>query len=269
MADDQRQFWNAYWKNPSPTLTTRTTTQILLRTNLEYLQSILPPAGRSLEVGCGSAQLSCLLATSGYQTVCFDPSAPALQAARTNYSVAGVPGSFVLGDGFRLPFADGSFDVVLSSGLLEHFEDPSPIVREMVRVLQLGGVFYSDIAPRKFSLFRSLDWVGKLKRAVTGEYLETFYERPFTSRQILELLGASGLADAQVFAAGVVPPYLPLMYRSRRLREGQVRLIERTKGFWKRFDRTRVAEWLGFYYFAWATRPSLDGLESRRPSRSA
>jgi hypothetical protein len=35
------------------------------------------------------------------------------------------------------------------------------------------------------------------------------------------------------------------------LREAAVSLVERTQAFWKRFDGTWLAEWLGFYYFAW------------------
>ena len=257
MAGDDRRFWDAYWAGQPPTLTARTMTQVLDRIKLEHLQSILPGAGRTLEVGSGSGRLSCLLAMAGYQTVCLDPSVPALEVARANYSAGRVRGLFVAGDGFRLPFPDGRFDVVLSTGLLEHFDGPSPIVREMVRVLKPGGLFYSDVVPKKFSLFRSLDWLGKLKRALLGEPLESFYERSFTPREILDLLESCGLICARVFPAGVIPPYLPLVYRSRRLREWQVRLVERTQAFWKRCDATRLAAWLGFYYFASATKPSL------------
>lgn len=257
MACDEQRFWDAYWAGQSPTLAARTMTQVLDRIKLEHLRSLLPGAGRTLEVGCGSARLSCFLAMAGYRTTCLDPSIPALRVARANYSMGNVLGAFVSGDGFRLPFADGRFDVVLSTGLLEHFEDPSPIVREMVRVLRPGGIFYSDIVPRKFSLFRSLDWVGRLKHSLfaRGRQPEEFYERSFTRREILALLEGCGLVGVRVFPAGVVPPYLPLVFRFPRLREGQVRLVERTRGFWKRWDGTRLAAWLGFYYFAWATKP--------------
>lgn len=257
MADADRGYWDEYWAGQEPTLTARTMTQVLDRIKLEHLRSLLPEVGRTLEVGAGSGRLSCFLAMGGYQTVCLDFSVSALQAARANYSAARVHGSFVAGDGVRLPFRDGSCDVVLSTGLLEHFEDPSPIVREMVRVLRGGGVFYSDIVPRKFSLFRSLDSVGRLKRALIGgtEPLTAFFERAFTAREIVDLLETAGLVGARVFPAGVVPPYLPLLFRSRRLREAQVRLVEQTRAFWKRLDGTRLAEWLGFYYFAWGTKP--------------
>jgi SAM-dependent methyltransferase len=253
--DRHRQFWDAYWRDRQASLTARTMTQVLDRIKLEYLSAILPASGATLEVGAGSGRLSCLLAMAGYRTVCLDASREALQSARINYETARSAGRFVVGDGGALPVRDGAFDVVLSTGLLEHFHDPSPIVREMARVLKPGGLFYSDIVPKKFSLFRSLDWVGDLKRAVTGERIEKMYERSFTQREILDLLAAQGLVEAKVFPAGIVPPYIPVLSRAPRLTEWEVGLVERTQAFWKRFDGTRLGDWLGFYYFSWATKP--------------
>ncbi len=257
MAEPERRYWDGYWADSSPTLRAATMTQILDRIKLDYLQPLLPTAGRTLEVGAGSGRLSCWLAASGYRTICLDHSLGALAAARANYAAAQVGGGFVAGDGFRLPFRDGAYNVVLSTGLLEHFEDPTPIVGEMTRVLRAGGVFYSDIVPKKFSLFRSLDWLGRTKRRLlgSGESHGGFYERSFTSAEILAMMARCGLADTHVFPAGVVPPYLPLVYRSARLRKLQVALVGRTQALWRRLDGTWFAERLGFYYFAYGRKP--------------
>ena len=257
MDDCARGFWDRYWSEQGPTIAARTMTRVLDAIKLERLRAILPHDAHTLEVGAGSARLSCLLAREGHRTACLDLSLPALGAARANYADAGALGCFVAGDGFRLPFLDERFDAALSTGLLEHFQNALPLVREMVRVVRPGGILYSDIVPRKFSLFRSLDWVGRLGRSLVGRRPlgEGFFERAFTPAEIRNLLEEAGLVGARVFAAGVVPPYLPLLYRCRGLREAQVRLVEQTQGFWKRLDGTRVAEWLGFYYFAWGTKP--------------
>lgn len=256
MEDRAQQFWDAYWVEQGVTTTAKTLTQILDRIKLEYLQSILPAFGRCLEVGAGSGRLSCWLAERGYETVCMDFSPNALKTAQLNYRSAAVTGGFLAGDGFALPVRDASLDVVLSTGLLEHFPDPAPIVREMVRVLKPGGLFYSDIVPKKCSLFRSLDWVGNFKRALISprDGRDGYFERAFTSAEIRQLLGDVGLRDVNVFPAGVVPPYIPLLYRSERLRDLQVTWVETTQRFWKGFDRTWIADWLGFYYFAWGVK---------------
>ena len=46
----------------------------------------------------------------------------------------------MLSDGEHLPFADGSFDVVYSNGVLHHTPDTAGSIREVHRVLRPGGV---------------------------------------------------------------------------------------------------------------------------------
>lgn len=257
MPDNGTVFWDQYWRGQSATLTAGSMTQILDRIKADYLRGILPRTGRTLEVGAGSARLSCILAAGGYETLCLDYSTPAVRAGQLNYAQARLPGKFLIGEGSRLPLQSDSMDVVLSTGLLEHFEDPAPIVREMARVLKPGGLFYSDIVPKKFSLFRSLDWLGRVKRRLRLEAEATphMYERGFTEQQIVGLLRDAGLTGVHVFPAGVVPPYLPLVYRWERLRTAQVGFVSKTARFWRWFDGTVIAAWLGFYYFAWGRKP--------------
>lgn len=55
--------------------------------------------------------------------------------------VAGVAGARVLAyDGGRLPFPDGSFDLIESMDVIEHTPDDLAYVRELVRVLAPGGL---------------------------------------------------------------------------------------------------------------------------------
>lgn len=51
----------------------------------------------------------------------------------------------VRGDARRLPFADGSFDVVITSEVLEHIQDDVAAIAEMVRVLRPGGRFAATV----------------------------------------------------------------------------------------------------------------------------
>jgi demethylmenaquinone methyltransferase / 2-methoxy-6-polyprenyl-1,4-benzoquinol methylase len=50
---------------------------------------------------------------------------------------------FVLGQGERLPFADGSFDAVMFTYLLRYVDDPATTLRELTRVLRPGGTLGS------------------------------------------------------------------------------------------------------------------------------
>lgn len=51
------------------------------------------------------------------------------------------PGT-VIGDGMRLPFADGSVDLAYSSNVLEHVPQPWTMADEMLRVTRPGGVAF-------------------------------------------------------------------------------------------------------------------------------
>lgn len=51
----------------------------------------------------------------------------------------GAAAELVRGDAMALPFADGSFDRVFCSEVLEHVLEPEAVVREMLRVLAAGG----------------------------------------------------------------------------------------------------------------------------------
>jgi len=48
----------------------------------------------------------------------------------------------VVGDGQRLPFADGVLDGILCTGVLEHVSDAEAVTREIWRVLRAGGMVY-------------------------------------------------------------------------------------------------------------------------------
>lgn len=52
----------------------------------------------------------------------------------------------VVTDGRALPFADGTFDAILSEAVLEHVRDPDEYMRELVRVLKPGGRVRLDVA---------------------------------------------------------------------------------------------------------------------------
>ena len=68
--------------------------------------------------------------------------------------------------------------------------------------------------------------------------------------------GGKSASSPKVYLGHSFQAYLPLLYRSERMRDLQVSWVEQTQGLWRGFDRTWVAEWLGFYYFSWGIKPS-------------
>jgi ubiquinone/menaquinone biosynthesis C-methylase UbiE len=59
-------------------------------------------------------------------------------------------------DAHYLPFADGSFDLVISSFALHHWEDPLRILDEIARVLKPRGRYYIADVCREVNLFQRL-----------------------------------------------------------------------------------------------------------------
>ena len=200
-----------------------------------------------VEFGCGSARLSRFVSEYGLRVIGVDRSSEALQVAQRGAHRARLEIRLVRGDVLAVPLASEAAEVVASTGLLEHFADPWPVVREMVRVLKPGGLFYSDIVPAKFSLYRCLDGLRVRQAAI--------FERPFSRQDIEGLLARAGLRDAEVFGAGVFPPRLPVLDRFAIVRKVIAAVVEATLPLWRAFDRTWVGTAVGFYFFAVAWKP--------------
>jgi SAM-dependent methyltransferase len=94
-----------------------------------------------LEYGCGAAQWSIALAGRGAATVGLDLSRVQLRHARTLARGAGARVPLVCASGERVPFADGSFDLVFCDHGATSFCDPRVTVAEVARVLRPGGRF--------------------------------------------------------------------------------------------------------------------------------
>lgn len=118
---------------------------------------------RVLDLGSGSCENSLWL-PDGCEYVGFDVSTAALRMA----DELGRPGERVRGDGEALPFADGSFDAVLSTWALEHFHDPPRTFLEAARVTRPGGLllFVGSSWDLPYEMPPSLDPKRRLEVAV-------------------------------------------------------------------------------------------------------
>jgi SAM-dependent methyltransferase len=101
---------------------------------------------RTLELGCGAAQFGLNLVKRGANAVGLDFSANQLDAARGNVVESGERFPLVRGSAEELPFADGSFDLVVCDHGATSFTDPHVTIPECARVLRAGGVLAFNIA---------------------------------------------------------------------------------------------------------------------------
>jgi SAM-dependent methyltransferase len=212
-------------------------------TKVRHLRPLLPLSGNAIEIGAGSGRLLIRLGRERpYRLFALDYAPYAIRAVRENFARARVAGEALFGDARRLPFPSASFDLVLSGGLLEHFREPEPVVREMARVLRPGGLFYADIVPRKTSLYR---WAERGRMAHDEHLAEGIFESDLSKSAWKRVLKASGLRDVRVVSAGVYPPY------TMRAHE---HLVWKYGKLLRRLDGTLISDLLGFYYMCTARR---------------
>jgi SAM-dependent methyltransferase len=100
------------------------------------------PFAHALEVGAGTGYFSLNLLAAGVvrEATATDISPGMLAALRANADRLGVPVTTRAVDAERLPFADGSFDLVLGHAVLHHLPDLDAAFHEFRRVLRPGGV---------------------------------------------------------------------------------------------------------------------------------
>jgi SAM-dependent methyltransferase len=112
----------------------------------------LPIYRRSLEIGAGTGYFTLNLLRAGLieQATCTDISPGMLAALSANAERLGLQVETVPADAERLPFEDGSFDLVLGHAVLHHLPDLPAAFGELARVLAPGGTLLFAGEPSRY-----------------------------------------------------------------------------------------------------------------------
>lgn len=141
----------------------------LYRRIAEDIAMAAPAGGAVLDVGTGPGVLLAEIARAraDLQVTGVDPSRDMVAAATRNISEFGERARARIGEAGDLPFADGSFDLIVTSFSMHHWDDVAAAVPELARVLRPSGsllVYDFQRAP-----FDTLDAAAAERQLLTGQ----------------------------------------------------------------------------------------------------
>ena len=224
-------------------------------------------AGQALEVGCGRGSMGAFFADAGFETTLLDTSPTALRIAQSNFLNDDLDGQYVCGDALNLPFGDDKFDVIVSIGLLEHFEDIEQAVTEQLRVVRKGGYFLGYVVPERRV---SVQLIGKpmnmiLKALQSGIFGRKdllpnkvpVYRNAYAAESYLRILDKLGVAESASFGMFPVPLIshsadFPFSVMSAAREKRLVRLWRFLLGLRRGSDPWVCAEKWGLAFLVWA-----------------
>jgi SAM-dependent methyltransferase len=134
------------------------------------VRGYVTPAARVLDLGCGRGGVVELIRGDVELAAGLDPDSRSL----TSHRASGMP--ILRGVGEHLPFAGGSFDLVVSVWVLEHLKEPSTVFGEVRRVLRPGGHFIF-LTPNLRNPLLVLNRIGKALPVVQTRLVSRFYGR--------------------------------------------------------------------------------------------
>jgi SAM-dependent methyltransferase len=169
----------------------------------------LLPGDRVLDMGCGAGRHAFEMFRRGGDVIAFDQDGDELAgvleifgAMREQGEVpVGADADIKQGDALAMPFADGEFDRIVASEVLEHIPDDETAIAELVRVLRPGGTIAVTV-PR---------WLPeKICWALSDQYheVEGGHVRIYTGDELVGKLRAAGLEYlGKDHAHGLHSPY--------------------------------------------------------------
>lgn len=169
--------------------------------HLEQIMEFLPirKGMRILDLGTGSGYLSFPIAKAhrDCEIVGLDIVENALEANREKAANEGIENLyFVSYDGIDFPFADASFDLVITRYALHHFPDIEHSIGEVARVLKKGGAFFiSDPCPNECDVTRFVDEYMQLKKDGHIKF--------YTKEEWEKLCGNAGMSMTDCFASSI------------------------------------------------------------------
>lgn len=164
---------------------------------------------RVLEAGCGPAILTAVLQQRGHRPVGIDLVEANLRAGQSRLANENPQPPLLAGDLTALPFANQTFDTIVSLGVLEYILGQQKALQEFHRVIGPQGTIILSL-PNRQSLYRlweryvympTSDWIKHMKGRSRPHYARQEFSKP----EIIQLVTQAGFMVQEIrpFAAQV------------------------------------------------------------------
>ncbi|MEM9426439.1 MAG: class I SAM-dependent methyltransferase [Pseudomonadota bacterium] len=136
--DTAHEFWADTWADQAKRAKWETPDE-----RIAHFAQQLSPNSRVLDLGCGVGRHALMYAAAGHQVDALDAAQEGLDELQKTAGVADLSVQTHLAGMDSLPFADGSFDHVLSFNVIYHADEDiiSKTIGEIRRVLRHGGTY--------------------------------------------------------------------------------------------------------------------------------
>lgn len=160
---------------------------------VEEIANYLSENARVLDWGCGYGQMSYFLNNINFKTIAYD--VPSVSKDRFQFLRKLGITPVVDNDPVFLPFLDGSFDAVLSCGVLEHVLDKEKSLVEISRILRERGYLFIYMLPNMYSITEFIN-------TIIGK---SDHPDKYTSYSIKNLLDQSGFEILKIRRHNLLP----------------------------------------------------------------
>lgn len=164
---------------------------------IDLVRAFVPAGAEVLDWGCGNGHFSFILERLGYHPTGYSFEDFGLR----RHLSAGYPFVMASPDSpALLPFEEGSFDAVVSVGVLEHVRETGGTeegsLAEIRRVLRPGGSFVCYHLPNRYS------WIEMANRVIPGQHRHRYR---YTADSIRRLCRGAGLEPISIESYGALP----------------------------------------------------------------